>query len=333
MPLVSRALDPGEMRRSFANVPQTAQGELRSIELVRYKRHRRALLKYEFNLDGGNVALLGKMRAKGTDLKTYSLQRELYTKGFGDDSPDGVSVPEAIAVIPDLNMWLQRRVDGKSAFELLPNIDDNHVLGLVAKAIHKLHSAAVDQTLNPHSVCDELKILSDRLALVAQSHPRLQTRLSRVFHACARSSECLVSTRNSLIHRDFYGDQLLITENGHVYLLDLDTCSIGDPALDVGNFVGHMTEFALRKFGSECFLSEKEEALADAYSNLAGTDLSWAIETYATLTLARHIYLSTQFAERQPYTEDLVDICERRLGIGTALCAPASAHNDQITGG
>jgi len=40
-----------------------------------------------------------------------------------------------------------------------------------------------------------------------------------------------------------------------------------------------------------------------------------AITAYTTLTIARHIYLSTQFLSRQPFTPALLELCEQRLGL------------------
>jgi len=41
-----------------------------------------------------------------------------------------------------------------------------------------------------------------------------------------------------------------------------------------------------------------------------------AVQTYATLTLARHIYLSTTFPERRAFTRALLELCEERLAAG-----------------
>ena len=38
-----------------------------------------------------------------------------------------------------------------------------------------------------------------------------------------------------------------------------------------------------------------------------------AVRAYTTLTLARHIYLSTQFSERTHTTEHLLELCEQRV--------------------
>jgi hypothetical protein len=43
------------------------------------------------------------------------------------------------------------------------------------------------------------------------------------------------------------------------------------------------------------------------------------------LTLVRHIFLSTRFPERRPWTEPLLDLCEERLGIASrsaGCCQP-----------
>jgi hypothetical protein len=39
-----------------------------------------------------------------------------------------------------------------------------------------------------------------------------------------------------------------------------------------------------------------------------------AVQVYTTLTLARHIYLSTRLPDRNHLTEKLLRVCETRLG-------------------
>ena len=43
-----------------------------------------------------------------------------------------------------------------------------------------------------------------------------------------------------MAHNDFYDDQLLLTENGRIALVDLEDIGPGDPMLDVGNFLAHL---------------------------------------------------------------------------------------------
>lgn len=46
----------------------------------------------------------------------------------------------------------------------------------------------------------------------------------------------------------------------------------------------------------------------------AGEPVRPAVRAYTLLTLARHVYLSTLFPERQPFTARLLELCEERLG-------------------
>ena len=50
------------------------------------------------------------------------------------------------------------------------------------------------------------------------------------------------------------------------------------------------------------------------YLNRVRSFSHYAVPTYHTLTLVRHISISTQFPERQHTTEPLLELCEARLG-------------------
>ena len=54
-------------------------------------------------------------------------------------------------------------------------------------------------------------------------------------------------------------------------------------------------------------------ALEDRFVELSGDDTRPAVLAYTTLTLVRHIYLSTLFPERAPFTLQFIELCEQRL--------------------
>jgi hypothetical protein len=78
--------------------------------------------------------------------------------------------------------------------------------------------------------------------------------------------------------------------------------------------VAHLTEQSLRTLGDPHALRDREQALEDRFVELAGETIRVAVRAYTILTLVRHIYLSTQFTERRPFTECLLQVCEKRLG-------------------
>ena len=66
-------------------------------------------------------------------------------------------------------------------------------------------------------------------------------------------------------------------------------------------------------------LQPQEQALEESFVELSGEATRFAVRAYTTLTLVRHIYLSTQFPERATFTGKFVELCEERLAGTGAL--------------
>jgi hypothetical protein len=167
-------------------------------------------------------------------------------------------------------------------------------------------------------MADELRILHECLAKVMQAKPEWRERLERVLSACACLGASIPEPRLCGIHRDFYPAQIVIDANRQpqprLYLIDFDLYCEGDPGLDIGNFIGHMTEQSLRELGTADGWAKQEQALEQRFIELAGESCRASVQAYTTLTLVRHIYLSTQFPDREKITEALLELCEQRLG-------------------
>lgn len=86
----------------------TDKSQLVQIKVIRYKPQKRCLIEYTFQGEN-TLVLIGKIRAKGTDIKSYDLQKKLWQSGFDSNSHDGISVPEPIGIIPQWQMWLQKK--------------------------------------------------------------------------------------------------------------------------------------------------------------------------------------------------------------------------------
>jgi len=286
---------------------------LRAVRVMRHKPGRRLLIAYDLETPTGPMTVLGKVRAKGTDRRTHRLQEALYANGFDDKSPDGVSVPQPLGVIPPLRMTLQRAVPGTSARELLGRGDLRAVrlAGRVAEAVHKLHDQGVPFG-RVHTLEDELAILHKQLGALGAAQPRLAPRLERLLGRCEALAARLPTPRPAGVHRDFYPEQVLMDPTGRLYLLDLDLYCVGDPALDAGNFVGHLTEQALRTHRDPAALRLQEEALTARFCELSGASLG-AVRIYSTLTLARLVAISQRLPERRSLTGALLALCEARL--------------------
>ncbi|MEO8348158.1 MAG: aminoglycoside phosphotransferase family protein, partial [Acidobacteriota bacterium] len=130
---------------------------------VRHKPGRRCLIEYELDVRPAGrvsrrVVVLGKTRARGVDYRTARLVEALSAGGFPGTSEDGISVPEPLGVVPELGIWLQRKVPGVPATRLLPGPEGPALARRISAALHKLHSSGVPARRS-HRMEDEMRIL------------------------------------------------------------------------------------------------------------------------------------------------------------------------------
>jgi hypothetical protein len=296
--------------------------QVRGVRVVRHKAGRRCLIDYDVWVQraGGvpeAMPLLGKVSARALDERSYRTQKHLWRNGFDSGSSDGISVAEPVGKLPELRMWLQRRVGGQPAWPSAAGTAQRALVRRIADAVHKLHRTQARPN-RAHGVTDELSILRERLGALARLRPSLASRIDRVLTGCARVAETLLPRATCGIHRDFYPDQLLVDDD-RVYLLDLDLYCAGDPALDYGNYIGHLMEHSLRLTGRPDAYAEAQAELEDRFAAAwSARDGRTAVRGYATLTLVRHIDISTRIADRQPFTELILESCETRLEAASA---------------
>ena len=315
MPFLAQALDPYQAGRRLEGCLTNGDPGigLRSIRVVRHKPGRRCLIEYEVEAgDTENshetIKILGKVRARGVDEKSYRIQRALREAGFVENP----GIPETLGMIPEFRMWLQCGVTGETSTGLLADPEGKRIARRTAELAHTLHQARVPPLRPPHRMRDELRILHERLYRIAGGRPDLENRLRWVLEACDRLGAEVPESIRCGIHRDFYPDQVLV-DGDRLWLLDLDLYCEGDPALDIGNFLGHIKEQSLRTLGDPAALSEVEGELVECFLGLSPIISHKAIDAYTTLTLARHVYISTRFTDRRDFTEPHPDPGPRRV--------------------
>jgi hypothetical protein len=321
LPTAALAVDPHEARRQIRKhlgrlTPGAGDATLRAIRVIRHKPGKRCLVEYDVDLPRPGRAesrftLIGKIRHRRYGNAGYRLLSAFWNAGFDDESPDGISVPRPVATLSAFRMWLQQKVPGVPATALLPGPEGIALARRIAEAAHKIHRAGVPAE-TAHTVADEMLILRECLAAASEALPALAARIDAVLAGCERVAASLPAARPTGIHRDFYADQVLVVGD-RIYVVDFDLYCTGDTALDVGNFAGHLIEQSVRACGRPDAFADREAALVERFVELEGRALRPAIDAYTTLTLARHVYLSTRFAERQPFTEAILAVCEERL--------------------
>lgn len=316
LPLLAAALDPAQATAAMASSKhfRRAVVQVETVQLRRLKPGKRAVLDYTLTItwpDGRTetLAAIGKMRAGRPPRTAYQRAKAVWTSGFDASSADGVSVPEPLGTVPALGLWLQRRVEGRLATDLLTTSDGVAVAARVADAAVKLHRAGVP-TERTHTPADELAILLRVLGDVATRRPELAARVHRLIDACARLAGTLDGPTTG-IHRDFYADQVIV-DGPRLYVIDFDLYCEGHAALDLGNFAGHLAEHAVRFPAVRPPLAAAEAALEARYVQHAGEPARQPLRIYTALTLARHVYLSTVVAGRAETTAAVLAEAEAR---------------------
>ncbi|PZU99102.1 MAG: aminoglycoside phosphotransferase, partial [Leptolyngbya sp.] len=184
IPFLEKVLAPG-LAQTQLQIAIPSLTQVTTANLVRHKPGRRALVEYRIETTTGPIALMGKIRAKGTDVASYQVQQALWHNGWSADSPDGFAIPEPLGLVPDWHMALQRKVPGIPATQLLPTKQGIPLAQRIAALAHKLHRTPVP-TAKTHTLADELAILHDRLPQVAEHHSPWATRIEHVLAACDR---------------------------------------------------------------------------------------------------------------------------------------------------
>jgi hypothetical protein len=321
MPELADALDPVKAERELSSHLSSTLGgplTLGAISVVRHKPGRRCLIRYDATVagdDGGaSLSMLGKVRVHRFGRSGWRRLNAFREAGFDDDAPDMIGVPEPLGTVPAFHMWLQRLVEGRALTQLLVGPRAGELAARAAEAAHKIHGAGVP-TDKDHTYEDELAILRERLAAAAGSRPDLAARIGRIAQAATGTTRPLLDRPATGIHRDYYADQLVVGDDGWIRVVDLDLYCQGDPAVDIGNFLGHVTEQSLRTWGDPQRLRAVENAFRGRFLELAGDLHGEAVDVYADLTLARHIWLSTVIDGRGHTTDALVALCEERFGL------------------
>jgi Ser/Thr protein kinase RdoA (MazF antagonist) len=284
---------------------------LDQAELIRYKPGRRALILYHVRDGANSRRLIGKMKASRPDVRTPDLHDALRAAGLDGRGPHRVGVPRSHGRIDDLNLWLQEAVPGIPLTDLLIPASDTAPSHRAGAALAQLHRTPVD-TKRRWTMDDEVGVLDRALDAARALMPEAAQDIDIVMSGARAIASRLGSVQTCCIHRDFYSDQVLVDRES-VWLVDLDLCAKGDPAIDLGNHLAHVAELALRRYGCEEALAAHEVAFLAGYGSVAPQPDAARVAAMRILSLSRHIYISTLFADRSHTTAPLIQTCSIQL--------------------
>jgi Ser/Thr protein kinase RdoA (MazF antagonist) len=278
-------------------------------ELLRQRSGRRALIAYRGReVDGQPFEAYGKLRIKGLDRRTPALHQRLLAAGVGTD----VGVPRMLGILPEAQIWLQERVEGRLLTNLLAPGGPTEPLEAAGMALARLHRIAPGELGLPEvrswSMEDEVATLADALARAGRARPDLAAAIGELCADLSAGGLALAPGQVTGIHRDFYPDQVIVGP-AKCWLVDLDLFSLGDPTIDIANFIAHLRELGLRRWSEPNALAPQEEAFLSGYAATAPLPDQARLDLLATISLARHVWISIRIPERRHVTEAVAQEC------------------------
>lgn len=276
--------------------------------LLRLRPGRRALLRFAGAGADGPSALLGKLRAKGADDATPALHEALRKAGLDGRDPWRVGIPRPRGMVEDLHLWLQDEVPGRRLTHALHPEGPTAPARQAGAALALLHSAGVEAR-RQWTLDDEIETLARSLHGAACALPALAPRLEALLATARAAITCLPPAREAGLHRDWYPDQMLC-DGDALWILDLDLHAHGNPAIDLGNFLAHVTDLSIRRYGHPDALSDHEAAFIDGYVLAGGSPQDEAVAVLKAISLARLVAISLRIHDRRPATADILRATE-----------------------
>ncbi len=263
---------------------------IETITLLKYKPNRRCVLMYDLlgqDCHTGRPArrqVIGKVFRDERGARLFNLQTLLYQHGFGPAAADEIHVPEALAYVPEMRMLVQAYAPGQTLSTLSLQGNIGWAVQRAAEGLAKLHrspafAASPDNSrprLKPYTLADELRGVDDYTARLAETRPGDMPVIESLQATLLTWADSLPAAATTVpLHRDFYYSQVLF-HGSRLHLIDFDLLALGDPAVDVANFIAHLAYLGLEQFGDlGWFAREMGEFLA-TYTATLTTDATFA---------------------------------------------------------
>ena len=249
--------------------------------------------------------------------RVATVLRQLAATGCAAGS--GLVIPTVIAYDATRRVLLLRYEVGTSVTSAIRR-EGPVVLAGLGGALAVLHAAPVslDAIRSPATVLGDLR---QRIAQLCDRFPgeavRLRSALDRLEREAPAAPPAL-----SFLHGDL-GPAQLLWRTGSIVVLDFDTCTRGDPALDLGALLTQLRRLTLRKPGKLPDFAALRVGILDAYRRSSRDDpgLTGRVAWYERIALLRKIHSLTFDLTRRPEAEaiqrrqaeavHLLELCDR----------------------
>jgi Phosphotransferase enzyme family len=284
------------------------------VTAVRYRPGQRHVLRYDYaHFDGRSQTsgtLFAKLYSDGEDVTAFRVASSI---------ADWISTStEAASIRPSAHL----AEDGLVVYPKLSGVPLSQYsaaraarpLAQAGAVLRELQKAPVElfEDVRPHSFSKEVRAVARAGEHVEPLLPAAGAALDRILARVSAVEAEIEVDPPVLAHGDYKADHVWVGRRG-ITLIDFNTCSLADPALDVGKFLADL-HWWYSGVGEDSLLSAQGSFL-EGYGDMAPTRLLRArlyeVLILAKLTVRRVRLFDRRWAEK---TERLLQRAERLAG-------------------
>lgn len=291
---LNRALDKNQIQRYLRNRIPLSYGFsvtpfVKEINIISYKPEHRCQIEYLITTGTkpkSKAKLFGKLYRSIEDCQAAYDATSYFSRLMAESDQSVIKDYPEPFIIPELNAVFLREIDGISFNTILSDDPHESIVENIAVSLKNLHSGKFTP-LRIHSWEHEIKVMKKWTAAANHLYPFPFSSINRLMNSILEKGKSVNTKSHSLVHCDFYDKQIIVNGNA-IAFLDFDSFSIGDPAIDIGNFLAHLALRGIQKTGNPKHYNRIKKCFLAAYTNNNNeVDLFKRIELYLLSSLLR----------------------------------------------
>jgi streptomycin 6-kinase len=241
------------------------------VETLAYTPTMRAALRYEVLSESRELGLpeirhlVGKLQLLRSPARLFAGHWAVWRATLGR-----LRIAPPVGYLAVDSLSLQEVVRGERLSDLADRGDFVKSVRQAARSIAGVHELSLPLE-GVRGAPSETRSVRRWLDVLRRIRPQLAARIDRLETRLVAELEARTRTV-APVHSDFHLANVLVDEDG-VVLIDWDQVAIGDPASDVGRFLGALRVAALRIAGRSDALDETAAAFVEAYLETREEDL------------------------------------------------------------
>lgn len=206
-----------------------------AARVIGHASSRRLVVEYQF--EPRKRAFIGKFHADGAGLRAYAALRQIRGKLESDAT---LAVPDALFYDRRAHFLAQQRVEGVAYADLRGVADMWPYFVRAGQALRDLHTRRVGVGRGAWMSDHIRDLIHPNPRALGRRWPEYRASIERVLaELLERENQFRGEVQPAPIHRDFHLRQLF-WDPRRVWVIDFDLFALGDPALDVGNFLVYL---------------------------------------------------------------------------------------------